>query len=127
MKQDERLDLLGGQFVWKRVYAKVILAIVFYLGFLLELNYQFIRLEYENTLRLILLGIYNYAFIISLLALKRVKPTALLKKVSFILSGMAIISYITAYLQQVTLARSYNIINEDEDDQVVAAGCAVHG
>lgn len=113
LKQDERIDVLGSQFVLKRVYAKVILAVVFYLGFLLELNYQFIRLEYENTLRLILLGIYNYAFIIALLALKHVKPTALLKKVSFILSGMAIISYITVYLQQVTLARSYNIINED--------------
>ncbi|MDH5474781.1 MAG: DUF2339 domain-containing protein, partial [Cyclobacteriaceae bacterium] len=99
-------------FVWKTMHTKIILAVVFYLGFLLELNYQFIRFEYTYTLKAILLGIYNYSYVLLIVAIKRFKPSELLQKASFGLSAIAIVSYLTAYLSQIVVARSYYLLRE---------------
>lgn len=112
LKQDEVIEIKSFKFIWKSVYVKVIFAIVFYVGFLLELNYQFLRFEFTTTLRLILLGIYNYSFVIAVLAVNRMKPTELLRKASFWLSTIAVVSYLTTYLIQVVMSRSYYLINE---------------
>ena len=59
LKQDETITIRGIAIPWRKSYLKVLFAVVFYQGFMMELNYQFLRLEFEQTLRLILLGIYN--------------------------------------------------------------------
>lgn len=112
MKEDELIDLRGVQMVWKRVNTKVLLAVVLYLGFLLELNYQFVRFEFEDTLRIILLGVYNFTYVILVLGSYRLWPDVLLRKVCFGLSGIAVVSYLTVYLHQVSLSRSYYVWNQ---------------
>lgn len=109
LKNEEEIDINGVKFIWKPVYISVIFAVVFYLGFLLELNYQFLRYEFENTLRIILLGIYNFTYVIMILAAYRFKPSEWLNKAGFGLSILAVFSYLTIYLHQVTLSRSYEV------------------
>lgn len=112
LKADEEIDEVGIKFTWKPVYVRAIFAIVFYLGFLLELNYQFIRLEFEDTLRIILLGIYNYTYVALVLMAHRIKPSEWLRKTGFGLSVLAVFSYLTIYLHQVTQSRSYYLLEE---------------
>jgi uncharacterized membrane protein len=113
LKQDEVIEIRGFKIVWKRLYIEIIFAVVFYLGFFLELKYQFIRFEFENSLRIILLGIYNYAFIVLILMVKSVRGSKSLDITGFILSAFAVVAYSTFYLQQVTLARSYDLLNRE--------------
>ncbi|MEP1778447.1 DUF2339 domain-containing protein, partial [Reichenbachiella sp.] len=77
-----------------------------------ELNYQFIRLEFEDTLRIILLGIYNYTYVALVLMVHRIKPSEWLRKTGFGLSVLVVFSYLTIYLHQVTLSRSYYLLEE---------------
>lgn len=113
LRQDEQIEIWKFKFNWKSIYVRVIFAVVLYLGFLLELNYQFIRFEFASSFKAILLGIYNFSFIILILAVKRVKPSELLTKSSFVLSGIAVVTYLTVYLQQITTARSYYLLQEN--------------
>ncbi|MFK7900185.1 MAG: DUF2339 domain-containing protein [Cyclobacteriaceae bacterium] len=105
-KDDGIIDIKGIQLLVKSVYAKALFLIVCYLGFLLELNYQFIHFELESTFRIILLGIYNYGFVILLIAIARFRPSVLLTKLVVALSALSVFSYLTFYLTQVVTARN---------------------
>ena len=112
LKQDEIIEIRNFKFVWKNAQVKMILAVVFYLGFLFELNYQFIRIELATTHIAILLGIYNYSFVIGILAISRIKSSGSFRKVCFWLSSIAVGSYLTVYLNQVVTSRSYYLLNK---------------
>lgn len=112
LKQGEVIHIRNSEFLWKGLYVKVVFAIVLYLGILLELNYQLIRFEFYSTYRVVLLGIYNYAFVIAVLAANRLNPSGLLGKVGFWLSSLAVFSYLTVYLENIVASRSYYLIND---------------
>lgn len=111
MKKDEVIEIKGTEIVWKRIYTRGMFGVVFYLGFLLELNYQFIRFEFEDSLRVILLGIYNYSYVMIVLAVQRFQPSKILQKLGIALSALAIFSYLTVYLYQVIVSRSYYLLD----------------
>jgi uncharacterized membrane protein len=121
LKQDHVIEIRGFKMVWKRLYVEIIFALVFYFGLFFELKYQFIRFEFEDSLRIILLGIYNYAFILLVLAVKRVRQGESLDRTGFILSVFAVVSYLTFYLQQVTISRSYDLLGKE-----IASGFGWH-
>ncbi|MEO9966718.1 MAG: DUF2339 domain-containing protein [Reichenbachiella sp.] len=112
MKEDITIEFKGISLLWKRINTRVIFAVVLYLGFLLELNYQFIRFEYLDSSRIILLGIYNFSYVCLVLVANRVKPSEWLNKASFVLSVLAVFSYLTFYLNQVSISRSYYLLTE---------------
>lgn len=114
LKQDAVVEVRGVQIVWRALYLRVLLAVVFYFGFLFELNYQFIRFDYLDTHRLILLGIYNFTYVLLILAAYRRQPSELLRKSGFVLSVLAVFSYLTIYLQTITNARSFNALDGGE-------------
>ncbi len=106
VKKDEFLTYKDISLNWRCAYAKVAFAAVLYLALLIELNYQFVRIDFSDTLRFILLGIYNYIYVIALTVLARLKSNVLLQKLAFLFSLMVIASYITYFLMQVTIARN---------------------
>lgn len=112
MKGDEIFDVKGVRITWRPAYIQVFFAIVFYLGFVLELNYQFLSMEWVLSKRLILLGIYNFVYVLLVISVARLKPSVLLGKASFILSVIAIGSYLTYYLGAVSHSRSYYLLED---------------
>lgn len=112
MKTDESFEIKGVKMTWKQSYVGVLFAIVFYLGFLMELNYQFLRYEWVLSKRLILLGVYNYLYVLLVAFAARKKPSDSLKMASFGLSVIAIGSYLTYYLSAVNYSRSYYILED---------------
>lgn len=112
MKSDESFEIRGVQFTWKKSYVNVLFAIVFYLGFLMELNYQFLRFEWLYSKRLILLGVYNYLYVLLVAAAARKKASDSLNMASFGLSIIAIGSYLTYYLGAINYSRSYYILED---------------
>lgn len=106
MQKEESIELKGFKMVIQKRYVKAILAVVIYFGFLLELNYQFINYGFQNSLITILLGIYNFLFILVLLSIERFNPSEVLKKVVFVLSSVAAVSYLVVYQYFITIARS---------------------
>ncbi|UXX78368.1 DUF2339 domain-containing protein [Reichenbachiella carrageenanivorans] len=113
LKQDAVVEVRGVQIIWRALYLRVLLAIVFYFGFLFELNYQFVRFDYQDTHRLILLGIYNFTYVLLILAVYRRQPSELLRKSGFVLSILAVFSYMTFYLQTITDARSFYALDSE--------------
>ncbi|MFB1021877.1 MAG: DUF2339 domain-containing protein [Vicingaceae bacterium] len=101
----EQIQIKGVEFLWKKMYVKTTFAIVLFFSFYFELKYQFVRFEYSNFFVYILLGVYNYAFILGLLAYYRVKKSTLLFYVNAAFSSIAILSYITYYLSVTSDAR----------------------
>lgn len=112
MKTDESFEIKGVKMTWKKSYVSVLFAIVFYLGFLMELNYQFLRFEWVLSKRLILLGVYNYLYVLLVAMAARKKPSDSLNMASFGLSIIAIGSYLTYYLSAVNYSRSYYILED---------------
>ncbi|WP_422359527.1 DUF2339 domain-containing protein [Reichenbachiella sp.] len=112
MKNDQSFEIKGIQLTWKQSYVSVSFAIVFYLGFFMELNYQFLRFEWVLSKRLILLGIYNYLYVLLVALAARQKQSDQLNKASFILSILAVGSYLTYYLSAVNYSRSYHILDD---------------
>ncbi|WP_420580872.1 DUF2339 domain-containing protein [Reichenbachiella sp.] len=112
MRKDETIEIKGIQLTWKPSYVSVLFAIVFYLGFLMELNYQFLRAEWVLSKRIIFLGIYNYLYVLLVALAARKKRNDQLNKASFILSILAVGSYMTYYLSAVNYSRSYYILDD---------------
>ncbi|MEP2026789.1 MAG: DUF2339 domain-containing protein [Reichenbachiella sp.] len=112
MKMDETFEFRGIKITWKKSNFSVLFAIVFYLGFLLELNYQFLRFDFEYSRRMILLGVYNYVYVLLIAAASKIRPNEMVKKASFALSVLAIGSYLTFYLNEITFSRSYYLLEE---------------
>lgn len=115
MNETEVVTIKGIELVWKKLYVKTALIILVYLGFLLELNYQFIQHDFLNTFIVILLGIYNFAFVLGLIALARFKQSELLKNVTIVLSGLAIVSYVLIYQYHITVARTTYLLGSESD------------
>jgi len=102
---DEKLTI-GVVFIsWKRNFYQVGLIAILYLSILFELNYQLVRAEYVDAFRLVLLGIYNYLFVIGLMQLYRFKPQKELALVVNLSAGITIAAYLTFFLIQVNALR----------------------
>ncbi len=112
MKEDQLIEFKSMQILWKKSYVKTLFAIFLYIGILLELNYQFIRFDFEDTRRMILLGIYNYSYVMVILVVGRMKPNAQLSKVIHVLSALIIVSFMTFYLHETTVARDISLMNK---------------
>ncbi|PIB37357.1 hypothetical protein BFP72_02565 [Reichenbachiella sp. 5M10] len=100
------------QLVWKPLYVKVLFILVVYGGLFLELDYQFYKFEMAHSLRLILLGIFNYSFVLALIAYQHFKPSDLQRKVIAGLSVAIVISYLTAYLHHISMARDHYLASQ---------------
>lgn len=98
MDEKELISIKRINIVWRKVVVRMAFAIVLFLAFYLELNYQFIRFEFANNLRSILLGIYVYCFLIGLISLRHAKPGMLLSKVVMGYSAISVLLYITWFL-----------------------------
>ena len=90
---------------WRRGYYNILLVAAIYFSILFELNYQLVRFELVESFRMILLGIYNYLFVIGLIKLNQLRPQPILTTVVNSLSGAVIFSYLTFFLVQTTDAR----------------------
>lgn len=110
LREEEPLQVWSFNIDWKKKYNGIALAIVFYFGFFFELNYQFRHFEFSESLRLILLGIYNFTYVLLIIAAYRVRPVPLMQKAGFWLSVIAGLSYMTVYLRQTANARSYGLL-----------------
>jgi len=121
-KEDLALQIGKRQFTWKPLYAKILLIVVVYGGFFFELDYQFIRAEMYFSLRDILLGIYNFGFVIALALLPFFKKNVFLKKMIAGLAVLAIVSYLTTYLSTISIARDKFLFN----NEALATGFMVH-
>lgn len=110
LKENAEIQIFKLQFILKPVYLRVIFCLVVYLSILLELNYQFLRFEFQDTFRFILLGIYNYVFVIGILIVNHIRPTVLLNRVSFGLSILTVASYITLFLSLVIMSRDLEVM-----------------
>lgn len=112
MANEETFDVRGVKFTWRKSYVQVLFAIVFYLGFAFELHYQFLSMEWVLSKRLILLGIYNYAYVLLVAVVARWKPSPMVEKASFGLSVIAVGAYLAYYLSAVNYSRSYYILDD---------------
>ncbi|SMD32431.1 Predicted membrane protein [Reichenbachiella faecimaris] len=112
MKADETFEIKGMQLTWRKSSIQVLFALVFYLGFAFELHYQFLSMDWVLSKRLILLGIYNYIYVLLVVMVARTKPSALLEKASFGLSVLAVGSYLTYYLSAVNYSISFHILDD---------------
>lgn len=110
------------QVIWKPLYLKILLIIALYIGFFLELEYQFIRAEYFYTLRDILLGIYNFFFVIALGLFPYFKKTELVKKAIAGFSMLAIGAYLTIYSAIIGQSRDYLLTNTES----ISSGFYIH-
>jgi hypothetical protein len=112
-KKSVAFEIKGVLLVVKPLYVKILFAVLVYCGLFLELNYQLIRFELENSHRLILLGIFNYLFVLALIAIQHIKPSNLLQQVIAGLSVLVIISYMSGYLMQVSIARDLYLYSQE--------------
>ncbi|MFT6856633.1 MAG: putative membrane protein [Cyclobacteriaceae bacterium] len=101
------------QIVWRPLILKILLIIVAYFGLFFELDYQFIRAEFTYTLRNILLGVYNFLFVIALGLLPYFKKNEILKKAIAGFSILAIGSYLTIYTAQISQSRDILLTNTE--------------
>lgn len=113
MKRQQDFVFPKTQLVWRPLYVKVLFILIVYGGFFLELDYQFIQFELAYTYRMILLGIYNFSFVLGLMIYQYFKPSDLQRKVIAGLSIAVVISYLTAYLHYISFARDLYISNQD--------------
>lgn len=111
LREEEPLQVWNFNLDWRKKYNGIALAIVFYFGFFFELNYQFRHFEFAESLRLILLGIYNFTYVLMIVAAYKIRPVPLMKQAGFWLSAAAVLSYMTFYLTQTADARSYALLD----------------
>lgn len=109
-QKDEVMSIGALSFPFKKIYFQVLFLALIYFVPLFEFNYQLVRFEYSDPFRIILLGVYNYLFVIGLIQLSQVKSIAIFTRVVSIFSGVVILSYMSFFLIQITRAR--NIIND---------------
>ena len=103
--KEEILSIKKFDFVWKPLYVQVMFGLVVYFGFYLEFNYQLIQYDFAEAHRYILLGIYNFVYISVVLLASRILQHTFVKKVSAVLSAIAVLSYMTFYVFYISEAR----------------------
>ncbi|MEQ8365041.1 MAG: DUF2339 domain-containing protein [Cyclobacteriaceae bacterium] len=121
-KEDITVKIFKFHLSWKPLYVKIMLMIVAYGGFFYELDYQFMSAELSHTLSAILLGIYNFVFVITLGVIPFFKSNDFLKKVIGGVSIIAIGAYMTAYLAEIAQSRNDLLM----DSSQTASGFYLH-
>ncbi len=80
--------------------------VLLYFGVLLELQYQFKNAEFVDTLRSILIGIYNFIFLAGLIALARQQKNQIFTYVVAAFVGFLTFGYLVIYTSVIADARN---------------------
>lgn len=93
LQKIEYIALWSIEFVWKQIWVKIIATMVLYLGLLLEFNYQLRLLNLSTSYWQLLIAIYHFIWVFTLLQIERYKPIKGLFTLNIFLSSAAILAY----------------------------------